>query len=390
MSAAIAAFMPVFYVMLSEMGYSNSAIGWYYAVFWFLSTVFEVPFGIFTDFHGTKRTMLAAIMLKILGFILLLVPVRNMVSIVIVGILTGVGEAGISGCLPSWFVNENNQRDKREDVTKIFAKTNAICCIVSLIVGFCSGQILYIKNIYFPIYLSLVLFAAAVLFFVVFPKDTVQNQGDKGSGTSRMAIKWKEKKETKNIRSIFLQNRSMILLFIGLSFTDVLNCAPGNQWSKVFEDLNIFGYIWIGFNGATILGGYILSRAKNIVLTEKKSDLLYLVEISLLFLAYLLRMKPVMALIMFLVYVFFYQIHIILYGSYLHTNVINDDASRNMQISVFNMTNSLMCTAALVVIGYMGDGVDLMLVWVIMAAVSGMGYFMFKNKIWKYKKEIQL
>ncbi len=371
-SAAIAAFMPVFYVMLSEIGYSNSAIGWYYAIFWLLSTIFEVPFGVFTDFYGTKKTMLLAIILKIIGFILLLQPNRNIISIVFIGVLTGIGEAGISGCLPSWFVNENKQNNNKEDVTSVFAKTNMICCIVSLIVGFCSGQILYIKNVYFPIYLSLFLFIIAMVFFVLFPNDII-----------RTVEKKKDKMGQENWTSIALNNRGIILIFIGLSFTDVLNCAPGNQWSKVFEDLNLFGYIWIGFNSATILGSYILSKIKNIELTKLRSDLMYLIEFSLLIIAYILNSKPIFSLIIFLLYVFFYQIHIILYGVYLHTKIIMNDSSRNMHISIFNMTNSLMCTVALIVIGYMSNGLNLMLVWVLMGAVSCCGYMLLRKKVWE-------
>ncbi len=374
---ATSGFMPVFYVFLSRKEYGDIAIGWYYAIFWLVSTLCEVPFGVFTDKFGTKKTLIVSVLLKIVGFVLLLIPRIRFINLIVIGVLTGMGEAGLSGCLPSWFVNKNNEAVEKDDIAKVFAQTGIYCCILSLVVGFVAGQILFIKNINYPIFFSLMIFIIALLFFAFFPKE-------------RVVEKEIEKTQKCNFRDMLLSNTALIIVFVGFSVSDIINCAPGNQWSKVFEDLNWYGYIWIGFNVATMLGNALISHLQNTSLTKRKNDLLIAIEIMLLAIAFLVRTHLVVALVLFLCYVFFYQIHTTLYGAYIHSSIIVDDAKRNQNISLFNMTNSLLCTLTLVVVGYLCSMWNMMLVWLVVAVGSGLMYLCMRNKMWgNNKKDVQ-
>ncbi|MBE5857909.1 MAG: MFS transporter [Lachnospiraceae bacterium] len=371
MSASVSAFMPVFYVFLANTGFSNDLIGWYYAIFWLVSTFCEVPFGIYTDRYGTKRTMLLAVLVKLVGFSLLLLSWKNAVIIVLLGILTGIGEAGMSGCLPSWFVNVNNEEEEKNDVKEVFSKANIACSITGIIIGFVSGQVLYIKNVYYPIYLSIALFILAAAFFMSF-KDAEKKECEE----TVCHLSWRD------IINTFVETKGLILTFIGLSFVDVINCAPGNQWSKAFENANLFGYIWVAFNIVTIISNYLVGKFKRMKLNKYINDVLLVSETGLLVLILLNKAHLNISIILFVFYVFVYQIHTILYGAFIHTDVIKDDSKRNMQVSSFNMINSLMNTAGLVLVGYLTESIDMFMVWVIMSILACLGYVITRKKIW--------
>ena len=171
LSACNASFMPVFYIFLLKIGYDIGQIGWYYGLFWLVSTLFEVPFGIFTDLFGTKRTIVISILFKIIGFVFLIWGTTGIGLLIIIALLTGIGEAGLSGTLPSWFVNVTQKKEKKDYISTIFAKTNNICCVIGLSVGFVSGQILYTMNHYYPVFLTLVLFSSSLFVFCLLLTD---------------------------------------------------------------------------------------------------------------------------------------------------------------------------------------------------------------------------
>lgn len=372
LSACNASFMPVFYIFLSKIGYDIGQIGWYYGLFWLVSTLFEVPFGIFTDLFGTKRTIVISILFKIIGFVFLIWGTTGIGLLIIIALLTGIGEAGLSGTLPSWFVNVTQKKEKKDYISTIFAKTNNICCVIGLSVGFVTGQILYTMNHYYPVFLTLVLFSSSLFVFCLLLTD------------NDIEIKKQVRKKGIIKNFDFKKKRSIIVIFVTISTIDIINSGPGNQWQKIFEGMEMYGYLWIGVNLATLLGNWIISKAIIVKLSKGNSDLLVVMKVVLLFLMYALKNYSIVVFtILFFIYVVVYQVHYVLNISYIHTSVVTNDDTRNEEISIFNMTSSLMSTFSLIIGGYLGSFYGILLGWCIMGTVSFIIYFSFRNKVWR-------
>lgn len=292
--------------------------------------------------------------------------------LIIIALLTGIGEAGLSGTLPSWFVNVTQKKEKKDYISTIFAKTNNICCVIGLSVGFVSGQILYTMNHYYPVFLTLVLFSSSLFVFCLLLTDN--------------DIEIKKQVRKKGIIKNFdlKKKRSIIVIFVTISTIDIINSGPGNQWQKIFEGMEMYGYLWIGINLATLLGNWIISKAIIVKLSKGNSDLLVVMKVVLLFLMYALKNYSIVVFtILFFIYVVVYQVHYVLNISYIHTSVVTNDDTRNEEISIFNMTSSLMSTFSLIIGGYLGSFYGILLGWCIMGTVSFIIYFSFRNKVWR-------
>lgn len=146
----------------------------------------------------------------------------------------------------------------------------------------------------------------------------------------------------------------------------------------------MFGYLWIGVNLATLLGNWIISKDIIVKLSKGNSDLLVVMKVVLIFLMYALKNHSIVIFtIIFFIYVVVYQVHYVLNISYIHTTVITNDDSRNEEISIFNMTSSLLSTFSLIIGGYLGSFYGILLGWCIMGIVSLIIYFSFRNKVWR-------
>lgn len=361
-----AIFMPIFYVYLSNINYSNSDIGWYYAVFWISSTIMEVPFGYFTDRFGTKLTLLGSSVMKGIGFSFLAWEPADIRLLIVVALLTGIGESGFSGCLSAWVVNEYNRQETNSadiQIKNIFAKGNMINAIAALAVGMISGQILYKMNFTYPIYASAISFFVLTILFCMFPERKKERISEK-------AVDRVERRSRKNWNIQWIkENKKLIGIFIILSFPEMINCAPGNQWSKVFEKLEWFGYIWVAFNMVTILSNLFITKYNALDFGRKTMDKLFLLETLLLAGIYVLRNNLYLCLILFLGYVFLYELHTTLNFSYFQEEVISDDAKRTTITSSYNMVSSLIITILLAGVGYMSDYIGILLTWLIIAVI---------------------
>lgn len=377
LSASTSLYMPVFYVYLSNLNYNNTEIGLFYSLFWLASTLAEVPFGLFTDRHGTGYTLVFGSVLKVFGFLCLLNRTESMVLLLAAAVVTGVGEAGYSGCLGAWFVKEYNYFEEKSNgiaIKNYFARAGSVSSITGLAVGLFSGQILYNINFAYPIYASIGLFVGMSILFLLFPKDHCLPER---KGRHRIS----SRAEEKGLSMSWVSSHGKILvIFLILSFLDVVNCGPGNQWSKVFEDLRWNGYIWVAISLVSLLSNLLVDRCAFLDYNKKAARRLFLLETFLLGGVYLLRWNLYISIVFFLVYVLFYGIHKTLVSTYLQEHIICDDNRRTTFTSVYNMLNALIVTVVLFAVGCLSDYIGMTATWFAVAAVITLIYLIIQTK----------
>lgn len=377
---SITFFAPILYVFLYNSGYNNTELGLYLSVFWLVSAMFEVPFGMLTDKYGTKKTLIISSFLKFIGMTIIAISPKNFSLLLCSGILTGLGESGFSGCLSSWLVNtykkivHNNsyQDNLQQDFQKIFANANILSSFFSMIVGLLSGQFLFNINKGLPIIVSAISFFCLFLFFlIIFPND--------------FKVKIKEHKKSneayslKKFITLIQSNKILLIIFLYLSIPSIIDVGPGNQWSKAFEGLNFSGYIWALISFTIIASNFLLSKVKTFKLNSKSVPFFLSVDVLLIILIRLSNSKLHLSLFLFLLHVFIYSLVCTLNSAFLHSKIITNDNKRNTMISSYNLYNSIIVAVFLSVLGIFSDIYGIFNSWVIFGIIGILILFIIKT-----------
>ncbi|EMF0636205.1 MFS transporter, partial [Enterococcus faecium] len=150
-------FGAISYIFLNQKGYSFFEINLYLSIFWFISTVMEIPSGIFVDVIGTRKTLILSYCTRAIGLMAFLFS-YNIEILIVSGILTGVAEALSSGTLDTWITNEIKCKNNSISVKNIFSRIRTISPIVGIISGFIGAQYFAKINIKIPFFISMLSF----------------------------------------------------------------------------------------------------------------------------------------------------------------------------------------------------------------------------------------
>lgn len=325
---ATSLFNPVSYLFYMDNGLNLSVIGVSISILWIVSGIFEIPFGIFTDKYGTKVTMILSNVLSVCGLGLLIVR-TNVPTLLICSAIFGISTAANSGYLSSWIVNslkvELKDSFKQETIQKVFSISNIFCSIVSLLFSFLMLQIVYKINKNYPIYLSVTAYIICLLFFVFMFKDGYKNFNRKNNNLTN--------NDLINMVTQYFRIIDKKFLFISLFFTIpfIMDMGPVNQWSIVYRKTNILGFIQIIIVGAFVFGNFIVSKTK--IKQEKILKLVILDVVIILLLNFFDKKSIHTGIIFFILHVIINTVILGVNMSYLHSNIIKDDANRNTSIS---------------------------------------------------------
>lgn len=368
---ATSLFNPVSYLFYMDNGLNLSVIGVSISILWIVSGIFEIPFGIFTDKYGTKITMILSNVLSICGLGLLIVR-TNVPTLLICAAIFGVSTAANSGCLSSWIVNslkiELKDSFKQEIIQKVFSRSNIFCSIVSLLFSFLMLQIVYEINKNYPIYLSVIAYIICLLFFVFIFNDEYKNFNRKNSNLT-------------NVVTQYFRIIDKKFLFISLFFTIpfIMDMGPVNQRSIVYRKTNILGFIQIIIVGAFVFGNYIVSKTK--IKQEKILKLIILDVVIILLLNFFDKKSIYTGIIFFILHVIINTIILGVNISYLHSDIIKDDANRNTSISTFNFLNSCIVGILLIIQGIFSDKIGMTNTWSLFSVIGAVLYIIMFNRI---------
>ncbi|NVD34133.1 MFS transporter [Enterococcus faecium] len=154
---ALQLFGAISYIFLNQKGYSFFEINLYLSIFWFISTVMEIPSGIFVDIIGTRKTLIISYCTRAVGLMTLLFS-YNIGILILSGIFTGVAEALSSGTLDTWITNEIKEEDKNLSMKTIFSRVRTISPIIGILSGFVGAQYFANINIQIPFFISMISF----------------------------------------------------------------------------------------------------------------------------------------------------------------------------------------------------------------------------------------
>lgn len=250
-------FGAISYIFLNQKGYSFFEINLYLSIFWFISTVMEIPSGIFVDVIGTRKTLILSYCTRAIGLMAFLFS-YNIEILIVSGILTGVAEALSSGTLDTWITNEIKCKNNSISVKNIFSRIRTISPIVGIISGFIGAQYFAKINIKIPFFISMLSFfiiAILAIFLIDEPRKL-----------KRIRINEFREIYVDKIRQIFkvLANTKEFWFYISLFIIpSILDVGPSNQWQMIVDNNKgniLTGYFFVFIGITTILSNLFISK----------------------------------------------------------------------------------------------------------------------------------
>ncbi|EME8145371.1 hypothetical protein CUN38_12645 [Enterococcus faecium] len=352
-------FGAISYIFLNQKGYSFFEINLYLSIFWFISTVMEIPSGIFVDVIGTRKTLILSYCTRAIGLMAFLFS-YNIEILIVSGILTGVAEALSSGTLDTWITNEIKCKNNSISVKNIFSRIRTISPIVGIISGFIGAQYFAKINIKIPFFISMLSFfiiAILAIFLIDEPRKL-----------KRIRINEFREIYVDKIRQIFkvLANTKEFWFYISLFIIpSILDVGPSNQWQMIVDNNKgniLTGYFFVFIGITTILSNLFISKfikhnsnTKIIMYFFILIDSIILSLISLNFLNYYF----------FLGHVFIFGICSTLIITYIHDKLIVLNELRASIISVYYTIVSFVTSFMLLINGKLSDIYGIKISWLI-------------------------
>ncbi|NTK48024.1 MFS transporter, partial [Enterococcus faecium] len=361
---ALQLFGAISYIFLNQKGYSFFEINLYLSIFWFISTVMEIPSGIFVDIIGTRKTLIISYCTRAVGLMTLLFS-YNIGILILSGIFTGVAEALSSGTLDTWITNEIKEEDKNLSMKTIFSRVRTISPIIGILSGFVGAQYFANINIQIPFFISMISFFLIALLAIFLIDEPRKLKRIRMNEFKHMYIY-----NTRQIFDVISTTKEFwfyILLFIIPSILDV---GPSNQWQIIVSNNNgdiLTGYFWIFIGLTTILSNLFISKfIKSNSNTKILMYSLILVD-SIIISLISLDLLPYY---FFLGHVFIFGICSTLIITYIHDELIVSNELRASIISVYYTIVSMVISFMLLINGKLSDLYGIKNSWLIFTIFS--------------------
>ncbi|HEC2158385.1 hypothetical protein B5C01_05260 [Staphylococcus delphini] len=236
-------FTPILYIFLIKYGYSYTEAGIYLSVFWGVSAITELPTGILADTIGQKMTVVLSCLLRGIGLGMLLVD--HFFFLLLSAVLTGVAESMMSGTLSSWLMNQVKDKEIL-NLDHIFSRANLYGTCCSLIIGFLIAQYVFEYNKILPILMSAIYFL--ILSGVVLKYLPEKHRQPQHQDHAFLNFRHSWKANIRKIWELLMTKKIIFLVIILLSWPEVLDIGPSNQWQVAFSGETketILGYMWV-------------------------------------------------------------------------------------------------------------------------------------------------
>ncbi|MEL6114898.1 MFS transporter [Photobacterium sp. SP02] len=261
--SAAGVFMAVSGLYCLAEGMTLQQLGWFFAAFFIVMVVLEVPSGFLADRFGHLAVYRLAKGFDMLNFVLLVLA-PSITTVIIASAIGGIGRALGSGCLEAWYVNQRYKEGRHANIKAALSRAN-LWLLSGLGIGAAIGGLLPAQVPYTfsqaylngnPYKVALILsmaihFAALGISFLTFHEgENVQSRKDhKHESLLSMGS---------NLLSHFMANPVLIML---LAWQMLMGYALANHsvyWQPVFAMLEGGNSMleWVGF---IVASNYLLA-----------------------------------------------------------------------------------------------------------------------------------
>lgn len=259
--------VPIINLVILERGANLHTLPLLLALYSGTVLLFELPSGIFADLFGRKNIFLMSCVFQFLSTLLLFMA-NNVLWLVFVLILNGLGRAFSSGSIDALIIDQEVEKKGELELSKVTSTLSVLEGCGLALGGIAGGIIASISGTYnYNLLLRMIFTAAVILLCICFVKDSCE-------------VKDEEKKT-----SIFVQLKSgkkavsvhpnLWLILSGIFLTGVFLSTIETYWQPAFKRLSDSSdYTWLlgiisflGFAAATVgnvIIGKIMGRLKDI------------------------------------------------------------------------------------------------------------------------------
>ena len=261
--SAAGVFMAVSGLYCLAEGMTLQQLGWFFAAFFIVMVVLEVPSGFLADRLGHLAVYRLSKCFDMLNFVLLVLA-PNISAVILASAIGGIGRALGSGCLEAWYVNQRSKESHHGNLRLVLSRANlwllfglgmgaAIGGLLPAMVPHAFSQAYLNGNPYkSALILSMVIHIAALgISFMTFHEgENVQSrQGHNHESLLSMGC---------NLLSHFVANPVLIIL---LAWQMLMGYALANHsvyWQPVFAMLEGGNSLleWVGF---IVASNYLLA-----------------------------------------------------------------------------------------------------------------------------------
>ncbi|WP_156403103.1 MFS transporter [Apilactobacillus ozensis] len=391
-NSALGIWSGTIYLFMRHIGYTYAQINMFLMAFWIVTFIAELPSGWLSDYFGHINIFLLSCVIRSLGLLILFLTANNVFNLIMVAILTGIGDSLFSGTLDAWFVNKAKRIDKHFKLENAFTITSTCSTILSLLTGFIGAQYLANLNLGYPILAGSILLILCIPFAI---NEAEGLQRFKLNNVNRLKhfrltnpLKFEKLKQNLKINRDFY-----FLSLAGLPLSLIVS-GPFNQWQLLFQSNHQpihTGWILIGVNMCGVIG----SGLSGIIMKHfNKLATLILLSVIMTFTTLLSVSinSTWLAVMFFLLHVLATSLDEVFRYTMLHNVIIGDN--RNTLISFNNTINAGATLIALSLNGWLSDTYSIKFAWGALAIIGEIltlvGYFWIfiytKNKSNKVNK----
>lgn len=121
--SAAGVFMAVSGLYCLAEGMTLQQLGWFFAAFYIVMVVLEVPSGFLADRFGHLAVYRLAKGFDMLNFVLLVLA-PSIATVILASAIGGIGRALGSGCLEAWYVNQRYKEGRNESIKAALSRAN--------------------------------------------------------------------------------------------------------------------------------------------------------------------------------------------------------------------------------------------------------------------------
>ena len=163
-------FDPVLLIYLYSFGLSAFHIGLLYAIRETIIYIFEIPSGVFADRYGKKTELIICFVFYILSFAVFAIGTVFWVFVIAM-ILFGLGEAFRSGTHKAMIMQYMDEKNLKDEKSKIYGKTRSYSMIGSMISSlFTIYLVIAIPELKFLFFLAIIPYLIDIVLILTYPK----------------------------------------------------------------------------------------------------------------------------------------------------------------------------------------------------------------------------
>ncbi|MCK8607000.1 MFS transporter [Apilactobacillus ozensis] len=96
-NSALGIWSGTIYLFMRHVGYTYAQINMFLMAFWIVTFIAELPSGWLSDYFGHINIFLLSCVIRSLGLLILFLTANNVFNLIMVAILTGIGDSLFQG-----------------------------------------------------------------------------------------------------------------------------------------------------------------------------------------------------------------------------------------------------------------------------------------------------